>query len=101
MQIRKLPVGQGLAWFKQAIDLGGRNPRAVFGAAVLLILALYTAAMLMALIMVLERWLRPTFHELFAPPAPVSPAPEAIFSIAPICPARLAPIHAPPPDPGC
>lgn len=51
MDIRALPVGQGLAWFKQAIDLGGRNPRAVFGAALLLILALYTAAMLMALVL--------------------------------------------------
>ena len=51
MDIRALPVGQGLAWFKQAIDLGGRNPRAVFGAALLLILALYTAAMLLALVL--------------------------------------------------
>lgn len=51
MDIRALPVGQGLAWFKQAIDLGGRNPRAVFGAALLLILSLYTAAMLMALVL--------------------------------------------------
>ena len=49
MDIRKLPVGQGLAWFKQAIDLGGRNPRAVFGAALLLILALYVAVLLVAL----------------------------------------------------
>ena len=51
MDIRALPVAQGLAWFKQAIDLGGRNPRAVFGAAMLLILALYAAAMLMALVL--------------------------------------------------
>ena len=51
MDIRALPVGQGLAWFKQAIDLGSRNPRAVFGAALLLILALYTAAMLLALVL--------------------------------------------------
>ena len=51
MDIRALPVGQGLAWFKQAIDLGGKNPRAVFGAALLLILALYTAAMLVALVL--------------------------------------------------
>lgn len=51
MDIRVLPVGQGLAWFKQAIDLGSRNPRAVFGAALLLILALYTAAMLLALVL--------------------------------------------------
>lgn len=50
MDIRVLPVGQGLTWFKQAIDLGGRNPRAVFGAALLLIASLYAAAMLTALI---------------------------------------------------
>ena len=51
MEIRALPVGQGLAWFKQAIDLGARNPRAVFGAALLLILALYAAVLLMALVL--------------------------------------------------
>ena len=45
MDIRALPVGQGLTWFKQAIDLGGRNPRAVFGAALLLIASLYAAAL--------------------------------------------------------
>ncbi|MES2858472.1 MAG: BPSS1780 family membrane protein [Pseudomonadota bacterium] len=50
MDIRALPVGQGLTWFKQAIDLGGRNPRAVFGAALLLIASLYATAMLTALI---------------------------------------------------
>ena len=50
MDIRALPVGQGLTWFKQAIDLGGRNPRAVFGAALLLIACLYAAAMLTAVI---------------------------------------------------
>lgn len=50
MDIRALPVSQGLTWFKQAIDLGGRNPRAVFGAAMLLIASLYLAAMLTAVI---------------------------------------------------
>ena len=40
MDIRGLPVGQGLVWFRQAIDLGGKNPRAVFGAALLMALAL-------------------------------------------------------------
>jgi len=29
MQVRKLPVSQGLAWFRAAIDLGARNPKAV------------------------------------------------------------------------
>ena len=50
MDIRALPVGQGLTWFKQAIDLGGRNPRAVFGAALFLIASLYASAMLTAVI---------------------------------------------------
>jgi hypothetical protein len=50
MDIRALPVGRGLVWFKQAIDLGARNPRAVFGAALLLIGALYVVAMLFALV---------------------------------------------------
>ena len=50
MDIRALPAGQGLTWFKQAIDLGARNPRAVFGAALLLIASLYAAAMLTAVI---------------------------------------------------
>lgn len=41
MQVRKLPASQGLAWFRAAIDLGGRNPKAVFGAALLFIVVLY------------------------------------------------------------
>lgn len=49
MEIRKLPIGQGLAWFKQALDLGARNPKAVFGAALLLMAALYLLALLLAL----------------------------------------------------
>lgn len=53
MDIRAVPAGQGLAWFRQAIDLGGRNPRAVFGAAMLLIVALYASALLMALVLAL------------------------------------------------
>jgi hypothetical protein len=48
MDIRTQPIGQGLAWFKQAFDLGARNPRAVFGAALLLILALYAVALVAA-----------------------------------------------------
>lgn len=50
MDIRAVPVGQGLVWFKQAIDLGARNPRAVFGGALLLIGALYLVAMAFALL---------------------------------------------------
>lgn len=48
MEIRKLPISQGLAWFKQAIDLGGHNPKGVFGAALLMIIVLY--AILLAVI---------------------------------------------------
>ena len=50
MEIRKLPIGQGLAWFRQAIDLGARNPRAVFGAALLFLLALYAVALVFAIV---------------------------------------------------
>ena len=50
MDIRVLPVGQGLSWFKQAIDLGARNPRAVFGAALLVIIAMYTTVLAVALL---------------------------------------------------
>ena len=52
MEIRKLPIGQGLAWFKQSIDLGGHNPRGVFGAAALMLLALYAAGLLIIVPMV-------------------------------------------------
>ena len=51
MDIRKLPVQQGLVWFRLAIDLGSKNPRAVFGAALLLISTLYAAVLLMALVL--------------------------------------------------
>mgnify|MGYP003614306764 FL=1 len=50
MDIRRLPASQGLVWFRQAIDLGAKNPRAVFGAALLAIAALYAAALLMVLV---------------------------------------------------
>lgn len=52
MDIRKLPIGQGLAWFKQSIDLGGHNPRGVFGAAALVLLALYAVGLLIIVPMV-------------------------------------------------
>ena len=50
MHVRKIPAGQGMAWFRAAIDLGGRNPKAVFGAAVLLIAVLYAIALVVALV---------------------------------------------------
>jgi hypothetical protein len=49
MQIRKLPIAQGLAWFRAAIDLGAHNPKAVFGAALLFIAVLYGFAIVMML----------------------------------------------------
>ena len=51
MDIRRLPASQGLVWFRQAINLGARNPRAVFGAAALAILALYAAVLALALLL--------------------------------------------------
>ncbi len=49
MEIRKLSMGHGVRWFRHAIDLGTRNPKAVFGAALLLLLTLYAAALLLML----------------------------------------------------
>lgn len=50
MDIRRLPASQGLVWFQQAINLGAKNPRAVFGAALLAIAALYAVAIAMAVV---------------------------------------------------
>ena len=44
---------QGWAWFVQAINLGARNPRATFGAALLLIAAVYLLMLLAGLLMAL------------------------------------------------
>ncbi|MGV8932325.1 MAG: hypothetical protein ACOH1R_09510 [Luteimonas sp.] len=41
MEIRKLPAAQALVWARQAIELGRRSPRAIFGAALLMLLTLY------------------------------------------------------------
>jgi hypothetical protein len=49
MHIRKLPAGQALSWFKQAIDLGAGNPRGVFGAAILMIATFYLVALALLL----------------------------------------------------
>lgn len=58
MDIRRLPASQGLVWFRQTIDLGARNPRAVFGAAALAIVALYAAvALALALLLGLGKGL--------------------------------------------
>lgn len=48
-QIRKVPVRQGLEWFLSAVNLGRRNPRAIFGASLLLICVLYAVALVMAI----------------------------------------------------
>ena len=55
MQVRKIPVSQGLAWFRAAIDLGARNPRAVFGAALLFMATLYLLAMVMVAVVLAVR----------------------------------------------
>jgi hypothetical protein len=49
MDIRHVPASQGLAWFAQAINLGARNPKAVFGAALLFIAALWLVAFALGL----------------------------------------------------
>ena len=51
--IRSQPPAQGWAWFVQAINLGARNPRATFGAALLLIAAVYLLMLLAGLLMAL------------------------------------------------
>ncbi len=45
MLIRSLPISRAWAWFLQAVNLGMRNPRAVFGAALLMVAALYLLVM--------------------------------------------------------
>jgi len=51
MQVRKLPLSQGLAWFRAAVDLGGRNPKAVFGAALLFIVVLQGLMLALAVLL--------------------------------------------------
>ncbi|BAV95834.1 hypothetical protein A7A76_10735 [Lysobacter enzymogenes] len=41
LPIRKVPLTHGAQWLMRAINLGRRNPRAIFGAALLLIAVLY------------------------------------------------------------
>lgn len=48
-QIRKVPLGQGVQWLTQAVNIGARNPRAVFGAALLMMATLYTLVLLFML----------------------------------------------------
>lgn len=49
MDIRHVPASQGLAWFTQAINLGARNPKAVFGAALLFLGAMWLLALAVGL----------------------------------------------------
>jgi hypothetical protein len=46
MDIRRQPIGRGLAWLAHAVNVGGRRPRAVFGAALLFIGVMYAALFL-------------------------------------------------------
>lgn len=45
MLVRSLPISRAWAWFLQAANLGVRNPRAVFGAALLMVATLYLLVM--------------------------------------------------------
>jgi uncharacterized membrane protein YGL010W len=49
MNVRKVPVTRGLDWMKAAVNIGTRNPRAVFGAAALFLCTLYLFAVLAVL----------------------------------------------------
>ena len=58
---------------------------------------------LMAMLTMLQRWLRPAFCMTFPAAAHVTPAQAAIQYVASslvLAPANLAPFHAPPPDTG-
>lgn len=48
-QVRKVPISGGITWFTEAINLGRRNPKAVFGAALLFIGTLYGLGLLFIL----------------------------------------------------
>jgi len=73
MEIRKLPPSRGLDWFKQAINMGTRNPRAVFGASLLLIVVLYLVALLALLpaIGIAQQGKTPELGSLLTAVAPV------------------------------
>lgn len=45
MPIRSLPISRAWTWFLEAVNLGVRNPRAVFGAALLMVATLYLLMM--------------------------------------------------------
>ncbi|MGN7917218.1 BPSS1780 family membrane protein [Lysobacter sp. 22409] len=46
--MRKVPLTHGVQWLIRAINLGTRNPRAIFGAAVLFMAVLYLLALVLA-----------------------------------------------------
>ncbi|MEJ7746974.1 MAG: BPSS1780 family membrane protein [Luteimonas sp.] len=73
MEIRKLPASRGLDWFKQSVNLGARNPRAVFGASLLLIVVLYLVALLALLpaISIAKQDQTPALGSLLTAVAPV------------------------------
>ncbi|HEY0504568.1 MAG TPA: hypothetical protein VGD42_13880 [Lysobacter sp.] len=47
--VRKVPINRGAVWFIHAINLGTRNPRAIFGAALLFLGTLYGLGFLFVL----------------------------------------------------
>ena len=59
MNVRKVPLAHGVEWMKAAINVGTRNPRAVFGAAVLFLCTLYFAGALAILPLALQLQGRP------------------------------------------
>ncbi|MFC0676326.1 hypothetical protein ACFFGH_00495 [Lysobacter korlensis] len=50
MEIRKVPVRRAITWLAEAINLGRANPRAIFGAALLMISTLYGVLLVVAVI---------------------------------------------------
>lgn len=49
INVRKVPVSRGIDWMRDAVNIGRRNPRAVFGAGVLFLCTLYFAGALAVL----------------------------------------------------
>lgn len=49
MNVRKVEITRGVEWMREAVNIGRRNPRAVFGAAALFLCTLYFASVLAVL----------------------------------------------------
>lgn len=53
MTTRAMGLGAGFSWITRAANLGGRNPKAVFGGAALLLAALFAMAIVLGVVMTL------------------------------------------------